>query len=383
MWMPDVLDGFEQLTLDLEPDEEGDVVATLVRRIHPGDTDAGIDLLYVHGWNDYFFQTHLADFWERLGVRFHALDLRKYGRSIRDGQTPNYVSDLGTYDEDIEAALAVMGHVPVGPVVEVPAGARRLIIMGHSTGGLTLSLWASRNPGRAAAVVLNAPWLELQTREAGRRVLEPGMRAAAAINPRGPFLYYDRGLYTRAISAHQDGEWAFDTTWRAELGRRPTPAWMAAILKGHDQVARGLAIDAPVLVLLSARSTVPTRWTEETPRTDTVLDVMGVARRVPNLGPVTSLVRVDGAVHDVTLSAAPVREVVWRETERWFHGYVPTQAVPRPLPDDAGRRVPWWRDVLTRIVPRRDAARPRDVPPPRVSEPSVPRVTDRGQEEWP
>lgn len=346
MWTADVLDGFEQLTLDLAPDDEGDVVATLVRRIGPGPVDAGIDLLYVHGWNDYFFQAHLADFWEELGVRFHALELRKYGRSIREWQTPNYVADLDTYDEDIAAALAEIGHDPAAP-----RGQRRLMLMGHSTGGLILSLWASRHPDRAVGVVLNAPWLELQTREAGRRVLEPGVRAAAAINPRGPVVYYDRGLYARAISAEFDGEWTYDTLWRSDTGRRPTPAWMAAILKGHDQVARGLAITAPVLVLLSARSVLPTRWTDEMLRADTVLDVTGVARRVPNLGPVTTLVRLDGALHDVTLSAAPVREVLWRETARWFRGYVGGEVVSRPVPsDDAVEAVtgplPWWRRWL-------------------------------------
>ena len=345
-----MLAGFEQLTLDLESDDEGDVVATLVRRIRPGETDLGVDLLYVHGWNDYFFQEHLADFWEDLGVRFHALDLRKYGRSIRDGQTPGYITDLETYDEDIAAALARIGHD-----VDEPPARRGLVLMGHSTGGLILSLWASRHPGRARAVVLNAPWLELQAREAGRRVLEPGVRAAAAINPRGPVVYYDRGLYARATSAEFDGEWTYDKEWRVDTGRRPTPAWMAAILKGHDQVAHGLAIDAPVLVLLSARSVLPTRWSQDMLRADSVLDVVGVARRVPNLGPITTLVRIEGALHEVTLSAPEVREVVWRETERWFRGYVGGTAVPRESggaeePDEAtADRAPWWRRLLATV----------------------------------
>ncbi|NEB06740.1 alpha/beta hydrolase, partial [Streptomyces sp. SID13726] len=67
-WQPDVLgDDYEQLTLPLAPDDEGDVVATLVRRRRAGGarTPAGgddgpapyLDVLYVHGWSDYFFQT--------------------------------------------------------------------------------------------------------------------------------------------------------------------------------------------------------------------------------------------------------------------------------------------------------------------------------------
>ncbi len=66
---------------------------------------ADVDVLYVHGWSDYFFQKRLARFWTDRGARFYALDLRKYGRSLRPGQTPGYIADLDTYDEDIAAAL--------------------------------------------------------------------------------------------------------------------------------------------------------------------------------------------------------------------------------------------------------------------------------------
>ena len=371
-WESDVLSGFERLTLPLPPDEdELEVVATLVRRTRlapdepehagarrglrrvgadspqvarlwdelselgrrlrlgsvapphaevPGVSDAGIDLLYVHGWLDYFFQAHLADFWESLGVRFHALDLRRYGRSLREGQTPGYVRSLTTYYEDIEAALDAMGH---GSSARPE---RRLVLMGHSTGGLTVSLWTARNQERVAGLVLNSPWLEFQPREAVRKIMEPGIRVQSVLVPRSQLVNLDRGLYARAISSRFDGEWDYDTAWRPDVGWRATPAWLAAIFRGQDQVARGLGIEVPVLVLLSARSTIPTRWSEGMKSTDSVLDVVGIARRVPDVGSLTTLVRIDGGLHDVTLSAEPVREQVWSQIQRWFRGYVLAEA---------------------------------------------------------
>ncbi|MFM6974999.1 MAG: alpha/beta hydrolase, partial [Agromyces sp.] len=60
MWIPDILGaGFEQVTLPLGHDAEGEVVATLVRSLPRrrwygrGPLD-DVDVLYVHGWNDYF-----------------------------------------------------------------------------------------------------------------------------------------------------------------------------------------------------------------------------------------------------------------------------------------------------------------------------------------
>ncbi|GAA1981139.1 alpha/beta hydrolase [Isoptericola halotolerans] len=346
-WEPDLLEGYERRTLELAPDFEGDVVATLVRprRDAPPADDAGVDLVYVHGWTDYFFQTHLADFWEGLGVRFHALDLRKYGRSLRPHHTPGFVTSLRTYDEDIEAALAEIGH---GPRDRTD---RRLVLMGHSTGGLVLSLWTHHRPGRADALILNSPWLEFQTRKVGRLVLEPSIRAQAAIAPRSHLVNLDLGFYARSISARHDGAWEVDPAWRPDDGWRTTPAWLAAIFSGHDRVSRGLSIDVPVLVLLSARSTPPVRWSDEMMRTDTVLDVAGVAARVPQLGPLTTLARIDGALHDVTLSAPEVRDAVWFETTRWFRAYVPPLPAPEPAPGPRGWRR-WFSGRFPARTPR-------------------------------
>jgi len=360
-WEPDVLPGFERLTLPLEPDFEGEVVATLVRRAvtpsGPAVPDAGIDVLYVHGWTDYFFQAHLAEFWERQGARFHALDLRKYGRSLREGQTPGFVTALLTYDEDIEAALSAIGHGP-GATTR-----RRLVLMGHSTGGLVLSLWASHKPGRADALVLNSPWLEFQTRSVGRWMLEPGLRAQAALAPRSHLVNVDLGFYVRSISSRFDGAWDIDPAWRPDTGWRVTPAWLAAIFQGQERVARGLGIDVPVLVLLSSRSTPPVRWSPEMLTTDSVLEVGGVARRVPALGRLVTLARIDGALHDVTLSAPAVRDVVWHEISRWLGAYVP--ALPPPAEPQPSGLAAWWRRTFGRrrdVRPSAPARSPRPAP---------------------
>lgn len=330
-WEPDVLgDDYEQLTLPLAPDAEGDVVATLVRRRRAGE-DPYLDVLYVHGWSDYFFQTDLADFWEAHGARFHALDLRKYGRSLRPGQTPGYVTDLSTYDEDIEAALAAMGHDGA------EGSGRALVLMGHSTGGLTLSLWLARHPGRAAALVLNSPWLEFQTREVGRLLLEPVIGARARLTPTRRLPSVDLGFYTRSVSKDFGGEWTYDLAWRPQHGFPTTPAWLAAIFRGQQTVALGLSLGAPVLVLLSARSTLLPRWSPEMLRTDTAIDVDGVARRCVQLGDLVTLARLDGALHDVLLSARPVRALAYGRIAQWAAAYLPRPA-PAVEPDPRARR---------------------------------------------
>lgn len=323
-WGPDVLgQDFEQITLDLGRDDEGEVVATLVRYLPRPATATGLfrrrpvahdtDVLYVHGWSDYFFQSHLAEKWRAQGARFFALDLRKYGRSLRPGQTPGFVDDLDAYDADIEAALKVIGGTARG---------RKLVLMGHSTGGLVLSLWLARNPGRASALVLNSPWLEYQLTAAGRQVTVPALKLGSRMDPKGVIFNPDLGFYNRSLSRDRGGEWDFNPEWRPARSFVPRVGWLKAILDGHARVAAGLNIDVPILTLVSRRSLFQARWSEDMRHADTVIDVQVVAARAVKLGSVVTVAHLDGALHDVFLSEKAVRERAWAENVRWMGAYL-------------------------------------------------------------
>ena len=79
----------------------------------------------MHGFADYFFQTPVADFWVDRGYDFYALDFRKYGLSLRDHQTPNFVTDLAQYYPEIDEAYR--------RIVERD-GHRDVLVSAHSTG---------------------------------------------------------------------------------------------------------------------------------------------------------------------------------------------------------------------------------------------------------
>ncbi len=322
-WIPDVLgDGFEQLTLPMTQeldDEPDDVVATLVRRLPRGlfrdRTLADVDVLYVHGWSDYFFQRRLGRFWTRRGARFYALDLRRYGRSLRPGQHLGYIQDLRTYDEDIAAALSAMR----------PSPRRRLVLVGHSTGGLVLSLWAARNPGAAAALILNSPWLEFQLGGIGRAAIAPALELGARLRPRDPVIpAIDLGFYWRAQQESADPVDPLEPNplWRPHEAAPPTMGWLDAVLDGHREVARGLGIAVPVCVLLSSRSAMPRRWSDTLAEADTVLAVDEVAKAALNLGSSVTIERIDGALHDVFLSRRAAREEAYARMARWVDAYL-------------------------------------------------------------
>jgi alpha-beta hydrolase superfamily lysophospholipase len=310
------LDGYESTDLPL-PDihpavgEPADVemVATLVRRTPAEQQRRAV--LYVHGWNDYFFQTHLADHLTDIGFDFYAIDLRRYGRSLRRGQLRGFITDLDDYGVELRAAADV--------IVE---SHDQLVLMGHSTGGLIASLWAGKNPGGIDGLILNSPWLDLQGLAMIRTLGSPVIEALGSSLPTSVLRLPESGFTARALHISLGGEWDYDLDLKTTPSAPIRVGWLRAILLGHQRVAAGLHIDAPILVLASSASDLARRWHEGLRTVDSVLDVDKITRRATRLGRCVTIIRIDEALHDVILSAPNVRKVALDEISRWIDGYV-------------------------------------------------------------
>ncbi|MFB9314754.1 alpha/beta hydrolase [Nocardioides plantarum] len=303
-------------TIGLAPDEEGPVVATLVSR--RAERPVGRAVLHVHGFADYFFHTEYAEWWLARGYDFYALDLRKYGRSIRPHQTPTYVTDLHDYFAEIDLAWWRIterdGHDEPGAVV----------LSAHSAGGLVASLWAHhRQPPGLGALVLNSPWLDLQgapwlrTAAAGRVLDRVGRR-----QPRRELVRDVSGVYGRSLHRDYDGEWDYDLTWKPIESYPVRLGWLRAIRQGHAEVHAGLSVLAPALVLSSAATVFTTQDADAVHSHDIVLDVPQIRRWAASIGPHVTYAAIDGARHDVVLSLPQVRERVYDELGRWVTAYV-------------------------------------------------------------
>ncbi len=347
-WTDDPLgEGFYQRFLELHDDQFGPNRAALVTYRPDVDSFTGPDsadaagapqfvVLAVHGWNDYFYHYEFAQRVSEMGGRLYALDLRKYGRAHMPGQMWGYVEDLSTYDEEIGEALDII-YAEHG--LDVP-----VFLYGHSTGGLTVTLWADRHPGVLRGLILNSPWLELQASTTVRHIGQPILDALQKMAPTAVLPSVDNGFYQRLVTGwmseeereqarkHQEaagipdeevdpflreGGWNPNPEFRHFPSFPIRPGWLRSILLGHERVEDGLTIDCPILVLTSAKTHYSDTWSDDMRHADTVLDVDQIWKRVHGLGPVTTLVKLDGAIHDVLLSRASVRKVAYWHIERF------------------------------------------------------------------
>ena len=323
---------YERHTIDLGTDDEGPVVATLVRR--RAETPSRRAVLYVHGYVDYFFQTHLADFFVQRGWDFYALDLRKYGRSLLPHQTPNFCRSMSDYFPELDESARIIREVD---------GHDQVLVVAHSTGGLTTSLWAHARNGQGLVdgLFLNSPFFDFNSPWLLRRPLMAAV--AATVGKRDPYRIIPApalGLYGQSLHREHRGEWTYDLAWKPILGFPPRAGWLAAIRRGQQRLRRGLEIDVPVLVACSTRTFRGKEWSDDVSLTDAVLDVDHIVKYAPRLGRQVTIARFDGGVHDLTLSGKDVRAKVFEELAHWVDGFVPAPGsapvdVPPPPEDRA------------------------------------------------
>lgn len=317
-WTQDDLgDGYERRTIPLgdDPDGEGTIEATLVRHAPPAKAEAAV--LYVHGFSDYFFQTEMAEFFTERGYAFYALDLRKCGRSRREGQTGHYVSDLALYDRELDESLAI---------IREETGGKPLLLSAHSTGGLILPLWLdrlNRRPGGTkaagiAGLVLNSPWFDLQGKPWMRTIGTQAIAAVSRIKPKSMINLPTTDAYGSSLHVSGHGEWEFNTAFKPLNGFPVSFGWLTAIRRGHARLHRGLDIGVPSLVLRSTKSRFARTWSAEVDEADAVLDVKQIARWAGCLGDAVTVVPIDKARHDVFISKDEPRKAAYAAVDTWL-----------------------------------------------------------------
>ncbi|MDE6448304.1 MAG: alpha/beta fold hydrolase, partial [Muribaculaceae bacterium] len=200
-WGPDVLEGYESRFVDLGEAFDGPARCTIIR-LHP-DKPAKKGFLYIHGFNDYFFQADWGRQFVDSGYAFYAVDLRRYGRSRLPWQYPFNVRDQREYFADIDSALNQMRR----------DGITDITLGGHSTGGLTVAYYAASMGRRIQVnrIVTDSPFLEWNYSAFMRDVAAPMVGALGKIFPEAEVKQAHCDGYAYSLLKEYDGQWTYNT----------------------------------------------------------------------------------------------------------------------------------------------------------------------------
>lgn len=328
--------GYYYVEMGKDPDKEAPVRFTLVRYRPEADDqpdgsawNARPAILMVHGMTDYFFHKNAAKIFTAQGYAVYGLDLRKCGRSWREGQTWHHVSSQSLYGEDLTIAASLITKTHPN-----------LVVLGHSNGGLGVTMWAARlhrdavdmpeSPqaqlfSRLSGVILNSPWFGLQfdaiTRLTINKVMpvlsrfQPNMVIKGGINP----------LYGLTLHTSKAGEWDYNLELKPLYARPKTISWITGVGEEIRELQTGnYSTGVPTLLLCSDKHYFGRKMDERAFTSDVILKPEQMRQFAPHANKDAEVAVIPDALHDVFLSRKPVRDHAFEVTLEWLQEVAPT-----------------------------------------------------------
>jgi alpha-beta hydrolase superfamily lysophospholipase len=306
-WQPDSLAGYENSTITRSDSQP----CTVIRKLSNCNNSKAV--LYIHGYNDYFFQKEMGDRFVDSCYNFYAVDLHRYGRSIRKGITPYQAKKIDEYYEDIDSVLAIMKA----------DGITSIALLGHSTGGLIAASYMNASPDSTINVLmLNSPFLQWNMGGFMRKVAVPGVSGIGKLFPNIAISQGDDTSYGESLLKAYHGEWNYNVEWKTLHPRKVTSGWIRMISQAQKKLRKNSNIAVPILLMHSAISVTGSKWTELHQKGDAVLNVDDISTIGNTLGNDVTEVSVYGGLHDLVLSSPKVREKVYNSIFEWLQRYL-------------------------------------------------------------
>lgn len=301
-WHPDILPGYEARYVNQGEAFDGPCRSTIVRKLC--NTPSTKAFLYIHGFNDYFFQSEMGERFVDSGYNFYAVDLRRYGRSKEPWQYPFNIRNQKEYFADIDSALVQMRK----------DGNTDITLGGHSTGGLTVAYFGAEKGDQVGVdrIVTDSPFLEWNFNSFMRNIAAPTIGFFGKIFKNAKIKQGHCDGYAYSLLKEYYGEWTYNTDWKMVYSPPVTASWVGAINTAQSKLMKKAKnIKVPILVMHSSRKIDGCNYTPEFQTGDAVLDPFMLQKRGEKLGTVRVVCAIDSGLHDLILSKERARDTAY------------------------------------------------------------------------
>lgn len=301
-WHKDILEGYEARYVNQGEAFDGPCRSTIVRKLQEKGSKKAY--LYIHGFNDYFFQKEMGERFVDSGYNFYAVDLRRYGRSREPWQYPFNIRNQEEYFNDIDSAISQI----------LRDGNTDITLSGHSTGGLTVALYGAMK-GESIPVeriVTDSPFLAWNFSAFMRNIAIPVVGFWGKIFKNTKIDQAKCDGYAYSLLKEYYGEWTYNTDWKMIYSPPVTASWVNAISTAQNKVMKNRTnIKVPILVMHSSRKIDGCNYTPEFQTGDAVLDPFMLQERGEKLGSIREVCSIDSGLHDLILSRLEVRDAAY------------------------------------------------------------------------
>jgi alpha-beta hydrolase superfamily lysophospholipase len=120
-----------------------------------------VAVLYIPTFSDYFWNDEIMELFKDEGYQFYALELRRYGRSLKldQGQHPNLCYEVCEYYEEIGKAIHIM---------RIFDGMEKLLLVGLGSGAIIAANYINDHNELVDGFLAISPLVALHTAFPGR-----------------------------------------------------------------------------------------------------------------------------------------------------------------------------------------------------------------------
>ena len=246
-------------------------------------------LIWVHGYNDYYYQFCIGEKIINEGCDIFAISLRKYIKNEM------YLStNFDEYIEDIDIHIKYILN---------KYNYEKLFLYGHSVGGLLCTIYMNKSihKDKINGIILNSPFFELNDK----------VYTQIEIYIMKNILYYFGYIYPNAIISAEDykisndyaktilDRYYFNTKLKTAHQNFITVGWLKECLYYQNLIqTKKINIQIPILVLCSDKSS-----TNSNSRCgDSVLNISDIEKYSKYIGENTTISKIKDSTHDVLVS---------------------------------------------------------------------------------
>ncbi|WP_419770821.1 MAG: alpha/beta hydrolase [Candidatus Marinarcus sp.] len=270
-------------------------------------------VLYIHGFNDYFFNKMFAKEFYDNGYSFFALDLHNYGRNLTPTSKPYYFTHIEEFDDEITQTIELMKE---------KFAIEDITLYGYSQGGLISALYANKY-GNVNRLILDSPFLDFNFNAFLENIALPVVAKLGQFFPTFKIESNEPNIFGQSLHKDFYGEWDFDTHLKSTQTNAPIYlGWINAIYQAQKKIHKGIDINLPILCLYSSMSQPSSSEKKFHHSSDIVLSVKDIKKYSQNLNKnkkLTQHVEIKNAMHGVIFSQKDVRNEAYKIIFNWLN----------------------------------------------------------------
>ena len=266
------------------------------------DTNNKKCIIYIHGFNDYFYQYHISDYFMENNYDFYSITLNNYGSTKTD--KIYYINNFKDYFIDIDNSIEYIKN---------QKNYNNILLFGHSMGGLLSIIYLDSGfyKDYINGLILNSPFFEFYNEKIMIILIKTIGYILGYFFPKIKLRKENNkpNNYSKAIKKR----FYFESKYK--LSTSPVYAgWIKTIIDNQMKIKnKKIKINKPIICLSSDKSNL-----KFDDKSDSILNINDINKYCNFISNNINYIYVKNAIHDIFVSDKETVNNAFYSLEKWL-----------------------------------------------------------------